>query len=108
MDELAQCRFPWDDLWSGLPPTPRARYLDMKEKDQARALALIDADPQLSALRRLTAPYLDRETRGVPAVGRPAGLGGRPSCGGGSRRSSMLCSLNPPCPAKHNAHVPAV
>lgn len=44
-------------------PSPLAtcRYLQMKEKDQERALAMIDEDPGLHGLRHLRAPYLDME-----------------------------------------------
>ncbi|PRW56240.1 ATPase ASNA1-like protein 2-like [Chlorella sorokiniana] len=44
------------------------KYLQMKEKDQERALAMIDEDPGLHGLRHLRAPYLDMEVRGVPAL----------------------------------------
>jgi arsenite-transporting ATPase len=44
------------------------RYLAARLKDQERALALLDAEPELAGLRRLRAPYLDLEARGVPAL----------------------------------------
>lgn len=44
------------------------KYLDMKIKDQERALAMIDGDPGLHDLRTLKGPYLDLEVRGVPAL----------------------------------------
>ena len=37
----------------------------MKEKDQERALAMIDEDPGLHGLRHLRAPYLDMEVGGM-------------------------------------------
>ncbi len=37
----------------------------MKEKDQERALAIIDEDPGLHGLRHLRAPYLDMEVGGM-------------------------------------------
>ncbi|KAI7838953.1 hypothetical protein COHA_007312, partial [Chlorella ohadii] len=42
-------------------PGMGATYLQMKEKDQERALAMIDEDPGLHGLRHLRAPYLDME-----------------------------------------------
>lgn len=39
----------------------RSRYLEMKVKDQEKALAMIDGDPGLHDLRTLRAPYLDLE-----------------------------------------------
>ena len=49
-------------------PDAGERYLAMKLKDQERALELISGDPGLGGLRRLQAPYLDLEVRGVPAL----------------------------------------
>jgi arsenite-transporting ATPase len=49
-------------------PDAGERYLEMKLKDQARALELLARDPALAGLRRLEAPYLDVEVRGVPAL----------------------------------------
>ncbi|KAL4528152.1 hypothetical protein Ndes2437B_g00259 [Nannochloris sp. 'desiccata'] len=43
-------------------------YLNMKLKDQERALNLIHGDKGLDNLRQLKAPYLDLEVRGVPAL----------------------------------------
>jgi arsenite/tail-anchored protein-transporting ATPase len=43
-------------------------YLDMKLRDQDRALQMIENDPGLKDLRQLQAPYLDLEVRGVPAL----------------------------------------
>lgn len=44
------------------------RYLNLKLKDQERALEMIASDKDLADLRRLEAPYLDLEARGVPAL----------------------------------------
>lgn len=43
-------------------------YLDMKLKDQNRALCSIREDPNLQNLQLLEAPYLNLEVRGVPAL----------------------------------------
>ena len=40
------------------------KYVAMKLKDQARALAIIDGDPGLHALKTLQGPLLDLEIRG--------------------------------------------
>ncbi|PSC69048.1 arsenical pump-driving ATPase [Micractinium conductrix] len=50
-------------------PNMGSKYLEMKVKDQEKALAMIDGDPGLHDLRTLRAPYLDLEVRGVPALG---------------------------------------
>lgn len=44
------------------------RYLDMKLKDQARAMEYLEHDSQLSNLKCIMSPYLDLEVRGVPAL----------------------------------------
>lgn len=49
-------------------PSMGGKYLDMKAKDQAAALQMIDGDPGLHDLRHLRGPYLDLEVRGVPAL----------------------------------------
>ncbi|KAL4441055.1 hypothetical protein ABPG77_010486 [Micractinium sp. CCAP 211/92] len=49
-------------------PDMGGKYLDMKAKDQAAALQMIDGDPGLHDLRHLRGPYLDLEVRGVPAL----------------------------------------
>ncbi|KAI3436417.1 hypothetical protein D9Q98_005834 [Chlorella vulgaris] len=49
-------------------PDMGAKYLDMRVRDQQKALELIDGDADLLDLRHLRAPYLDLEVRGVPAL----------------------------------------
>ena len=43
-------------------------FCSVKEKDQARALEMCDADPGLNSLDRIEAPLFDLEIRGVPAL----------------------------------------
>lgn len=43
-------------------------YIRMKLKDQERALALLDEDPDVRALTHIQAPLVDLEVRGVPAL----------------------------------------
>lgn len=44
-------------------------YLRMKLKDQAASLKMIEEDPELTSLRKVQAPLVDLEVRGVPALG---------------------------------------
>lgn len=48
-----------------MPVLLLCRYLEMKEKDQQKAVELIDSDPGLHDLRHLRAPYLDLEVGGI-------------------------------------------
>lgn len=43
-------------------------FCSIKEKDQARALEMCDADAGLNSLDRIEAPLFDMEIRGVPAL----------------------------------------
>ncbi|KAG1670431.1 hypothetical protein FOA52_010167 [Chlamydomonas sp. UWO 241] len=45
-----------------------AAYLKMKLKDQEASLAMLESDSELQALRKITAPLVDLEVRGVPAL----------------------------------------
>lgn len=49
-------------------PEMGQKYLDMKLKDQAKAMDIVDNNPALKDLRKIRAPYLDLEVRGVPAL----------------------------------------
>ncbi|KAK4480337.1 hypothetical protein RD792_013408 [Penstemon davidsonii] len=52
-----------------LPPsTSDCKFCAMKRKDQARALGMIESDPELSSLTMIQAPLVDVEIRGVPAL----------------------------------------
>ena len=44
------------------------RFLDLKKKDQRRALEMLAAAPETAGLAQLRAPLLDLEARGVPAL----------------------------------------
>jgi anion-transporting ArsA/GET3 family ATPase len=45
-------------------PAATERFLELRRHDQARALAAIAADPELSRLQLIKAPLLDLEVRG--------------------------------------------
>ena len=45
-----------------------SKFLDSRRKDQARALATLDADAGLHELQVVRAPVVDLEVRGVPAL----------------------------------------
>ncbi|MEW5306530.1 MAG: hypothetical protein WDW36_008988 [Sanguina aurantia] len=49
-------------------PTMGATYLKMKLKDQQASLHMVDTDPDLVGLRKVIAPLVDLEVRGVPAL----------------------------------------
>ncbi|XP_073031515.1 ATPase GET3B-like [Primulina eburnea] len=52
-----------------LPPSASdCKFCAMKRKDQARALSVIQNDPELSSLKLIQAPLVDVEIRGVPAL----------------------------------------
>ncbi|KAL3838316.1 hypothetical protein ACJIZ3_022907 [Penstemon smallii] len=52
-----------------LPPSSSdCKFCAMKRKDQARALGMIESDPELSSLTMIQAPLVDVEIRGVPAL----------------------------------------
>ncbi|CAI0442706.1 unnamed protein product [Linum tenue] len=52
-----------------LPPSVSdCKFCAMRRKDQARALDMIQDDPELSTLRLIKAPLVDVEIRGVPAL----------------------------------------
>jgi arsenite-transporting ATPase len=40
----------------------------MKEKDQRKAMEMLDTDAGLKTLKRIEAPMFDLEIRGVPAL----------------------------------------
>ncbi|CAH9116062.1 unnamed protein product [Cuscuta europaea] len=48
--------------------TSDCKFCAVKRKDQARALELIESDPELSSLMLVQAPLVDVEIRGVPAL----------------------------------------
>lgn len=43
-------------------------YIRMKLKDQHESLAMLERDPDIKGLRKITAPLVDLEVRGVPAL----------------------------------------
>lgn len=49
-------------------PTMGDAYIRMKLKDQQASLAMIETDPDLKDLRKVQAPMVDLEVRGVPAL----------------------------------------
>nr|CAD1825182.1 unnamed protein product [Ananas comosus var. bracteatus] len=52
-----------------LPPSASdCKFCAMKRKDQMRALDMIQNDPELMGLKRIQAPLVDVEIRGVPAL----------------------------------------
>ncbi|KAL2539782.1 P-loop containing nucleoside triphosphate hydrolase superfamily protein [Abeliophyllum distichum] len=52
-----------------LPPSASdCKFCAMKRKDQARAISMIESDPELSSLMMIQAPLVDVEIRGVPAL----------------------------------------
>ncbi|KAL0317428.1 UNVERIFIED_CONTAM: ATPase ARSA1 [Sesamum angustifolium] len=52
-----------------LPPSASdCKFCAMKRKDQARALGMIQNDPEISSLTMIQAPLVDVEIRGVPAL----------------------------------------
>ncbi|PKI46732.1 hypothetical protein CRG98_032872 [Punica granatum] len=52
-----------------LPPSVSdCKFCAMKRKDQARALEMIQNDPELTGLNLIEAPLVDVEIRGVPAL----------------------------------------
>ncbi|XP_020111013.1 ATPase GET3-like [Ananas comosus] len=52
-----------------LPPSASdCKFCAMKRKDQTRALDMIQNDPELMGLKRIQAPLVDVEIRGVPAL----------------------------------------
>jgi hypothetical protein len=55
-------------MWQVIGESMGEAYLRLKLKDQKRALAMIDEDPELRGLHKISAPFLDLEVRGVPAL----------------------------------------
>jgi arsenite/tail-anchored protein-transporting ATPase len=55
-------------------PEAGERYLQSRLKEQQKAMDLLDGDPLLKDMRRLEAPYLDIEVRGVPGLRYFAGV----------------------------------
>lgn len=51
-----------------MPEAAGAKFLAARVADQGRALDALKADPGLGQLQLTTAPLLDLEVRGVPAL----------------------------------------
>lgn len=49
-------------------PDVRAAFLETRAKDQQRALRLLREEPALQGLQLITAPLLELEVRGLPAL----------------------------------------
>ena len=51
-----------------LSPGVKQQFLEVRSRDQQRALQRLAEDPELSKLQLVEAPLLDLEVRGVPAL----------------------------------------
>ncbi len=69
-------------------------FLRLRLRDQAKALAMLQAAPELAGLQQLRAPLVDLEVRGLPALRYFGGLAWQPVAG----RMAAGARTRPRCP----------
>ncbi len=77
-----------------------AAFLRLRLRDQAKALAMLQAAPELAGLQQLRAPLVDLEVRGLPALRYFGGLAWQPvadrMAAGARTRPRRPCCLSVP------------